>query len=198
LKQKKREKRKEKRKKKRNTKYLIRHQRKYGLGAHGLVVFQSKSSVEQLMDPNKPVVATFTSKGTLLGLQKWTAEYHEKRPKKEELQAKVNQTIKQYDQQKALERKLLLEKSNQPDEEGFITVTRQTRKNRANDGSVHVTAIKAREGAELKPKSHELGDFYRYQMRQSKRDQIAELRKKFEEDKKKIERMKAARRFNPY
>jgi len=40
-------------------------------------------------------------------------------------------------------------------------------------------------------------DFYQFQIRESKKQKIIELREKFEEDKKRIERMKQERRFKP-
>jgi len=60
------------------------------------------------------------------------------------------------------------------------------------------TAASAKRAAAAKKKKNELLDFYRFQMRQSKREDIAELRRKFEEDKAKIEKMKALRKFRPY
>ncbi|CAG8817060.1 25808_t:CDS:2, partial [Dentiscutata erythropus] len=72
------------------------------------------------------------------------------------------------------------------------------KRNANTDGTITVTAAKPEEIKNLKPKNKELPDFYRFQMRESKRNKHVELRKKFEEDKKKIERLKAARRFKPY
>lgn len=44
----------------------------------------------------------------------------------------------------------------------------------------------------------ELKNFYRFQIREEKVKQLDQLRKKFEEDKKKVEKMKATRKFNPF
>jgi ribosomal RNA-processing protein 7 len=49
-----------------------------------------------------------------------------------------------------------------------------------------------------KKKDTELKNFYRFQVREEKMKQLDQLRKKFEEDKKKVERMKATRKFNPF
>ena len=88
--------------------------------------------------------------------------------------------------------------ANTPDEEGFITVTRHAKRTKTGDSDVSVTAARPAEIKQLKPKEAKYTDMYKFQTRQAKRDQIAELRQKFEEDKKKIERMKAARKFNPF
>jgi ribosomal RNA-processing protein 7 len=49
-----------------------------------------------------------------------------------------------------------------------------------------------------KKRTYELKNFYAHQMREEKREQLARLRKKFEEDKARIERMKSARKFKPF
>ena len=40
-------------------------------------------------------------------------------------------------------------------------------------------------------------NFYSFQIRESKKNKIVEMRKKFEEDKQKINRMKQERKFKP-
>ena len=97
-------------------------------------------------------------------------------------------------------RREALAKRNVPDADGFITVTRAWgRRNINTDGEgVSVSAVKASLVKDLKPKDHGLVDFYRFQMRESKRNQLAELRRKFEEDKQKIEELKKKRKFRPY
>ena len=49
-----------------------------------------------------------------------------------------------------------------------------------------------------KKKDTELKNFYRFQIREEKMKQLDQLRRKFDEDKKKVERMKATRKFNPF
>lgn len=47
-------------------------------------------------------------------------------------------------------------------------------------------------------KAKELKNFYRFQMREERQSKLAELRKKFEEDKQRVARMKANRSFKPF
>ena len=47
-------------------------------------------------------------------------------------------------------------------------------------------------------KTKELKNFYRFQMREEKQSKLAELRKKFEDDKQRVARMKANRSFKPF
>lgn len=93
--------------------------------------------------------------------------------------------------------RIAAEQRNKMDEDGFVMVTRQHRRGTNTDGTVVVTAAKA--DRQVKPqKKKELVNFYRFQMREQKRDQLVELRKKFEADRKKIEQLKQTRKFRPY
>ena len=47
-------------------------------------------------------------------------------------------------------------------------------------------------------KKKELLNFYQFQLRESKRQHIAELCQKFEEDKQKVAEMKNKQKFKPY
>jgi len=139
---------------------------------------------------------------------------------------------------------------NVMDEDGFTLVTRAGAKGQNSDGVITITAAKAEDVKNLKPKKKELQDFYRFQMREAKRDstsssptfsfflanfffhsffavhvlephknlddltieltshcalpcslltlELVDLRRKFEEDKLRIEALKVNRRFKPY
>lgn len=54
------------------------------------------------------------------------------------------------------------------------------------------------EGREKKKKKIELEDFYRFQRREAKREELADLRAKFQADQEKIKKLKANRTFKPY
>ncbi|KAF8312659.1 hypothetical protein DL93DRAFT_2081912 [Clavulina sp. PMI_390] len=93
------------------------------------------------------------------------------------------------------------------DEDGFTLVTRggaygatlgggagvASRKFQleANSGQVHEMEKKKR-------KQKEKTDFYTFQLREKKRKDFMDLRRKFEEDKAKIMKLKESRRFKPY
>ena len=72
---------------------------------------------------------------------------------------------------------------SEPDEEGFITVTRRERE------PVVV---------EKKNRAVNIENFYKFQKREKREKRMEELRRKFEEDKLKVERAKQARKFKPF
>lgn len=91
------------------------------------------------------------------------------------------------------------------DEDGFIIVQRSAsssnkygRVGAAADSGGSVGIAKHGFQENQRKKSTGLEDFYRFQLREKKREQLADLRAKFEADKAKVAQMKAGRRFKPY
>ncbi|PNP58009.1 hypothetical protein THARTR1_02167 [Trichoderma harzianum] len=85
---------------------------------------------------------------------------------------------------------------NEPDEDGFVTVTRGGKGTPANQFEAEEARRKMIEKA-AKKKS-EMKDFYRFQLRERRKQEQAELLKRFEEDKKKVNAMREKRgKFKP-
>ncbi|CRG91534.1 hypothetical protein PISL3812_08584 [Talaromyces islandicus] len=106
-------------------------------------------------------------------------------PPADELLSIVNgymATFTQVEETRALE---AARKQQEPDEDGFVTVTRGPKlTDIARDEEV-------RELVEKQKKREEgLGDFYRFQMREKRKERQNELLKKFDEDKRKIAELK--------
>ncbi|ORY08284.1 hypothetical protein K493DRAFT_403449 [Basidiobolus meristosporus CBS 931.73] len=172
-------------------------------GSFAHVIFLEELGLTKAMNMTKKkrvwgLPETPAAEKHLVGLEKYEHLYQRNRLDPETLQTRIDNFMKKFNeaQQEAAKAEAAL--YNVPDEDGFITVTRKGRRNNNTDGKISVTAIKAEEAQNLKPKKKELVDFYRFQMREAKRDKLVELRKKFEEDKKKIQHLKTARRFLPY
>ncbi len=87
-------------------------------------------------------------------------------------------------------------RAREPDEDGFITVNYKKRgRQRSEEGWVDTIEQQHRR---KKKKDLILTHFYRHQIREAKRDQLAELRRKFEADKEKVQKMKISRQFKPF
>ena len=85
---------------------------------------------------------------------------------------------------------------NEPDEDGFVTVTRGGRNAPARRDEAEEAKRKMLQKEEKK--RTELGNIYRFQMRERKKAEQAELIKKFEEDRRKVSAMKEKRgKFRP-
>lgn len=85
---------------------------------------------------------------------------------------------------------------NVPDEDGFITVTRGGRTGPARMKDAEEARRKELEKEEEKKKT--MGDFYRFQGRERRKEEQGELIRRFEEDRRKVQAMKERRgKFRP-
>ena len=124
------------------------------------------------------------------GLQKWCTEYRKQYSNPKDVEKKVDRFMAEFDLKEAKEKEKLERLASEPDEEGWTVVT-HGKKNLVELDRVTKKDKKKRE-------KKELANFYTFQQRESKREHIATLRKKFEEDKKKIQQLRAARKFKPF
>jgi ribosomal RNA-processing protein 7 len=149
------------------------------------VLFKSTKGVAAAMA--MPAPAKYAPLTKELGVAKWVRQSQNSHASTEDLQEDVDSFIRKFEQEEA-EAKVAAEKSAEPDDDGFVTVTRKTRPREE---------IKA-PGGHKKKKKGELKNFYRFQIREGKRNQLMELREKFTKDKEKIDKMKGQRKFMPF
>ncbi|PWN40682.1 hypothetical protein IE81DRAFT_316316 [Ceraceosorus guamensis] len=154
-----------------------------------------------------------------LGLEYFVSRYRAQRPTPDAITKHVDSVIAHYTWVK--EHPQAKDKGGVPvasygpdgemlDEDGFTIVQRGGRFGRTAEGGADASGFKsgpAARGSTVrengasgsgKKKSKELEDFYRFQIREKKREQLASLREQFEKDKQKVEKLKNSRRFNPY
>ena len=79
-----------------------------------------------------------------------------------------------------------------PDEDGFQLVKRKH--TARSSGNTRASNRKSRR-RKKKGGGKELHDFYRFQLRETKRNKLAELRERFAEDKKRVEALRAKKKF---
>lgn len=127
------------------------------------------------------------------GMQKWCDQNLARIPDPVRLQAEIDTFISQYDEKKQIEDEAA--KNNEADDDGWVTVTKKTHPVIEKKESIF---NRIEEKEQQKKNRKELKDFYRFQSKDSKVQQIAQLRKRFEEDKKKVEQLKKSRRFKPF
>ena len=84
--------------------------------------------------------------------------------------------------------KLRARQRQEPDEEGFITVTRGGRNNPTTHEAAKAVAQKH------KDRLKGLDDFYKFQARERKKARAHELLKNFEQDKERVRRLKERRK----
>ena len=89
--------------------------------------------------------------------------------------------------QEAARARLLARQRQEPDEEGFITVTRGGRAGPARQEEAQEKAEKQRE------KQKGLEDFYRFQTREKRKEKAGELLRRFQDDRHKLQGMRERR-----
>ncbi|KAK9465419.1 ribosomal RNA-processing protein 7-domain-containing protein [Lipomyces arxii] len=111
----------------------------------------------------------------------------------EALQATVDSFVAAYNKAEAEKEKLAKRALSIPDEDGFVTVSRQVGRTGAA-----ISSDALREEAKKRQKKGELKDFYRYQVREEKKARMNDLLKNFKMDQEKILELKAKRKFKPF
>jgi ribosomal RNA-processing protein 7 len=105
------------------------------------------------------------------------------------LQSKVNAYLTHFSALESLRNKQLAKQRNIPDDEGFVTVTRggRTGAGRVEDAQAAQVRLKEREGRRVG------SDFYRFQTREEKKKREHDLKRKFEEDRRRVEVLRGRR-----
>ncbi|XP_014673831.1 PREDICTED: ribosomal RNA-processing protein 7 homolog A-like [Priapulus caudatus] len=163
------------------------------------IVFKTTGCIQKAkeMSAKSPSVLFSDEHLGITGMQKWCHEYiNENSVDTEALQAEVDEYIAEYDKKIKEEKKREKDSVGQADDEGWVTVVRHGKK----PGLARTEAFNKRiaQRERKKRQKQELKNFYAFQIRDSKREHLAQLRQKFDEDKKKISAMKSQRKFKPF
>ncbi|XP_064512794.1 ribosomal RNA-processing protein 7 homolog A isoform X2 [Pseudopipra pipra] len=162
------------------------------------VVFRKPAGVQaaKALSQEGPLLISTETHPVKTGISKWIASYEASVVDPKELKAEVDAYMQDYDKKMAEEEAKAAKEEGVPDEEGWVKVTRKGRK----PGLPRTEAANLRvlEKEKQKRARKELLNFYAWQHRETKREHIAQLRKKFEEDKQRIALMRAQRKFRPY
>ncbi|OMO88523.1 Ribosomal RNA-processing protein 7 [Corchorus capsularis] len=139
------------------------------------------------------------NEGNFQKQDEWITDYQQSRPGLKILQQRIDEFIVAHEEELEQERK---EREARLTEGGWTLVEHHKGRKKTTEaesgttvGSVSQTAV---EGKLAKQKSKEVSDFYRFQKRQAQRNELMMLQSKFEQEKKHIQQLKAARKFRPY
>jgi ribosomal RNA-processing protein 7 len=166
---------------------------------YAYIVFERPSSVHKTMekmDVSFARVLSTKEHPIETGVNKWRQEYNNSIcPNMADLMDEIETSVTLLDRRKEEEVKRA-EAQNQPDDDGWVTVSRHTSKKPVGklEGKAQAK-VKAREAR--KRKRRELENFYKHQLKESKLRKLDELKQKFESDKKKQLQMKQDRKFKP-
>ncbi|KAM4531150.1 ribosomal RNA-processing protein 7 homolog A [Odontesthes bonariensis] len=166
----------------------------------GYIVFQNSSSLPAVKSHphDVPLVVCSEQRPVATGVQKWIQQYTESFIHPEKLQQIVDTFMQGYDKRKEEEaERQKQETEQQQEEEGWVKVSRGHKGAKARPRS-EAANQRTLQKEIRKKKRKELMNFYTWQHRNTQKENIAELRKKFEEDKQRIALLRAQRKFKPY
>lgn len=117
-------------------------------------------------------------------------------PPRELLQESIDAFFNVYNRKEKDAAELAKRLRNEPDEDGFVTVTRGGRAAPAKKDEAEEARKRMLEKEQRK--KDEMGNFYRFQLREKKKAEQAELVRKFDEDRKRVQAMRQRRgKFRP-
>lgn len=167
-------------------------------GGTAVVQFVDRASAEMALRETKRAVksgkeikwgAGVEGKVPPLGSARYLAHHKLRYPDPALLQASVDSFMEAFSAQEAERARQLARQRSVPDEDGFITVTRggRTGPAREEEAKAKEEELKKREKNRVKD------DFYRFQVREKKKEAAKELVKGFEEERRKVEEMRRRR-----
>ncbi|KAL5119707.1 hypothetical protein ACEQ8H_002313 [Pleosporales sp. CAS-2024a] len=164
-------------------------------GSGAIVIFVDKISargalknVHKAVKDNKAI--RWNVGDTALGIDRYHQHNALTYPTPTSLQNSLNAYLSQFSALEVLRNKHRQRARSVPDEEGFVTVTRG---GRAGPARIEDAEKKKEELEARKKKNAVKDDFYRFQNREKRKEVEMGLRKKFEEDRKRVERMREGR-----
>ena len=133
----------------------------------------------------------------LVGLKAMKKKYNDSIISMDDLQKEINEYMTKYDQKFEEEKVKAREMDGVPDDEGWIKVTKFSKKRHLANNLSNDTKIVEKHNKRRKKYQNDLQNFYKFQTKDKKFENLKHLKEKFEEDKKKLAAMKAQRKFRP-
>ncbi|KYN08485.1 PREDICTED: ribosomal RNA-processing protein 7 homolog A [Cyphomyrmex costatus] len=162
------------------------------------IVFKKESSLDKAMELSKDFVITLKNEKNicLTGVKKWCKEYNDTLYDEQLMKKDIEEYIDLYD--KRVQDRIAQEKAADESNNGWVTVTGKKKRGQFAPSRKESTIGKVQQKEEQRKKKKQLLNFYTFQIRESKKQNLAELRKKFELDKKRLQELKQKRTFKPF
>jgi len=169
------------------------------------IVFESKDTLTKVLkDPSPFDFKDKLERGSIKGIEKWQKAYQSEHTlDTNNLKKEVDQFMWNFDKEKFEFKKKIEALSSAPDDDGWVTVTKKGKKHTVGAKGKAVGVADKLDLATLnrikeKEQRRQKDNFYRFQRKEKRQNYIEDLRKRFEDDKKRIEKMRQGRKFRPF
>lgn len=160
------------------------------------IVFKNSSGLKRAMKCKELPPVPIKKFSASVGLKKWSKEYNSNFIDVANVQKEIETYMADYDKKVEDEKRKSKEMDSVEDEEGWVTITKHSKKPKISRNENVSKKIIAKQNGESARKT--LLNFYRVQQKASKMDHIVERIKLMEKDRERIAQMKANRKFKPY
>ncbi|XP_046474326.1 ribosomal RNA-processing protein 7 homolog A [Neodiprion pinetum] len=164
------------------------------------IVFEKESGLDKaLLLPENYVLLLKSTEDSTTGIIKWCKQYNNSVCDEEKTQKEIEEYMHGYDQRVAnrlMEASAKAENRGNPD--GWTVVTGTKKRGQRALLRKESAIGKVRQKQAKSNEKKQLLNFYTFQIRDSKKQNLAELRKKFEQDKEKLQQLKIKRTFKPF
>ncbi|TFK23566.1 hypothetical protein FA15DRAFT_642338 [Coprinopsis marcescibilis] len=173
-------------------------------GRTAYVIFLDESSLQRSLSLSSKTRPWPSSSEEPSGLAHYTTIYENLRPPLDSIQEHVDSYMElfEYKQEKERRKSKYRKGDAVMDEDGFTLVTRGGAYGKTLGGGVTVATKQfQRSGTASRnrpQKKKEKEGFYAFQKAEKQRSELMDLKQKWEEDKAKVEKLKASRKFRPY
>ncbi|KAJ4338756.1 hypothetical protein N0V87_003671 [Didymella glomerata] len=163
-------------------------------GSAAVVVFvdrrSARGALKEIQAAAKSGKSITWSAGSALGVERYKSHLALTHPSPSALQSSINAYLSQFNALETHRARLTKHARTVPDEDGFITVTRG---GRAGPARLEEAEKKKAELEERRKNNGVKDDFYRFQNREKRKEAEVNLRKRFDEDRRRVERMRERR-----
>jgi len=158
------------------------------------IVFQLATNVVYLLKLKSTEIPPLILGKTETGIKRWVSIYNSRLQDVTKLENHVKTFMLQYEQAEL--RKIEAEKNNEgkPDEDGWITVSRKGKR----PGTARTEKTEERLKMKKRRQEKELMNFTPSQIKESRANQLVELKKKFDDDKQRVALLRQQRKFRPF
>ena len=145
----------------------------------------------------------FTKHGGILAVANRYLETNRLFQNRSKLMDECNYVMQAYEDAEEAKKKAQELAKSEPDDDGFVTVTYSSAVGSKIELETETNASRRKGNKRSRKKrapigSHELKDFYRFQRKDNRKRVMEDLRKQFEEDVRKVKRMKEEKEYRPF